>query len=34
MLEVYIALVKAGRKTIESVPLKFREEVKKATENT
>ena len=30
MLEVYIKLVKAGRKTIDEVPAEFKEAVKKA----
>lgn len=30
MLDVYIALVKAGKRTLESVPTKYREDVAKA----
>lgn len=33
MLELYITLVKSGKKTIEQVPTKYREAVKKAIEN-
>lgn len=32
MLELYITLVKAGRRTIESIPLKYREQVREAIE--
>lgn len=32
MLELYITLVKAGKRTIESVPEKFREQVREAVE--
>lgn len=32
MLELYIKLVQAGKRTIESVPVKFREDVKAAIE--
>lgn len=32
MLEVYISLVRAGRRTLESVPMKYREEVRNALE--
>lgn len=30
MLEVYIKLVEAGKRTIESVPVKYKEAVKEA----
>ncbi len=30
MLELYIKLVLAGKRTVESVPVKFREDVKAA----
>ena len=33
MLELYITLVKSGKKTIEQVPVKYREAVRKAIEN-
>lgn len=32
MLELYIKLVKAGKRDIESVPEKFREQVREAVE--
>ncbi len=32
MLELYIKLVMAGKRTVESVPEKFREDVKAAVE--
>lgn len=32
MLELYITLVKAGRKQVEDVPEKFREAVREAVE--
>lgn len=33
MLELYVRLVKAGKRDIESVPEKFREQVRKALKN-
>lgn len=33
MLELYITLVKSGKKTIKQVPAKYREAVRKAIEN-
>lgn len=32
MLELYIKLVKAGKRTIDSIPERFREEVRVAVE--
>ncbi len=32
MLDLYIKLVKAGKRTIESIPNKFREDVRNAIE--
>lgn len=32
MLELYIKLVKAGKRTIDSIPERFREEVRAALE--
>ncbi len=32
MLELYIKLVKAGKRTIDSIPEKFRDEVRAAVE--
>jgi hypothetical protein len=34
MLDLYIALVKAGKRTIENVPDKFRAQVRQAVEAT
>nr|DAX94047.1 MAG TPA: hypothetical protein [Caudoviricetes sp.] len=32
MVDLYVTLIKAGRKTIDDVPAKYREAVKKALE--
>lgn len=33
MVELYVKLIKAGRRTIDQVPEQLREEVRKALEN-
>lgn len=33
MLELYITLVKSGKKSVEQVPAKYREAVRRAIEN-